>query len=119
MRIKLAASCILLSTLLAPFSIYAADSDKAVSTTKEFVKDSVITTKIKAKLAEEKMSSTIHIKVDTGNKGIVQLSGTAKTQADIDKAGAIAYWRRGRHFCGKQHSYRPASRRNASREYEW
>ncbi|MGZ3253997.1 MAG: BON domain-containing protein [Burkholderiaceae bacterium] len=90
MKNKLAASCILLSTLLAPYAAYAADSDKDATTPKEFVKDSVITSKIKAKLAEQKMSSTIHIKVDTTNKGVVQLSGTAKTQAEIDKAGEIA-----------------------------
>jgi protein CpxP len=90
MRIKLAASCILLSALLAPYAAYATDSGTVVTSSKDFVKDSVITTKIKAKLAEQKLSSTIHIKVDTDNKGIVELSGTAKTQAGIDKAGEIA-----------------------------
>jgi hypothetical protein len=90
MRNKLAASCILLSTLLAPYAAYATDSGDVVTSSKDFVKDSVITTKIKAKLAEQKLSSTVHIKVDTDNKGAVQLSGTSKTQAGIDKAGEIA-----------------------------
>ena len=41
-------------------------------------------------MAEEKLSSVAHIRVDTDNKGVVRLSGTAKTQADVDKAGSIA-----------------------------
>lgn len=90
MKNKLAASCILLSTLLAPYAAYATDSGDVATSSKDFVKDSVITTKIKAKLAKEKMSSTVHIKVDTDNKGVVQLTGTAKTQEAIDKAGEIA-----------------------------
>ena len=73
-----------------PISGYSADADKVVSSTKEFVKDSVITTKIKAKLAEEKLSSAVSIKVDTDSTGVVQLSGKAMSQADVDKAGSIA-----------------------------
>ena len=90
MRTKLAATCFIMGTLFVPLAVYAADSDKDRSSPKDFVTDSVITTKIKAKLAEEKLSSAMHIKVDTDNKGVVQLSGTAKTQADADKAGSIA-----------------------------
>ena len=89
MRIKLAATCFLVGTLLVPIASYA-DSDKDRSSPKEFVKDSVITTKVKAKLAEEKLSSAVHIKVDTDNKGVVSLSGTAKSQAEADQAGTIA-----------------------------
>lgn len=83
-------TCLLLGTLLAPVAGYAADSDKDRSSVKEFVKDSVITAKIKAKFAEEKLSSTVRIKVDTEGKGIVELSATAKTQAEVNKAGSIA-----------------------------
>ena len=94
MRAKLAATCFLMGTLLVPIAGYAADSDKERSTDrsspKDFVKDSVITTKIKARLAEEKLSSAVHIRVDTDNKGVVELSGTAKNQAEVDKAGSIA-----------------------------
>ena len=36
------------------------------------------------------MSSLVHIKVDTDNKGMVSLSGTAANQAAVDKAVAIA-----------------------------
>ena len=55
-----------------------------------YVKDSAITAKIKAKLAEEHVSSLGHIHVDTDANGKVYLSGTAKSQADIDKAVSIA-----------------------------
>jgi hyperosmotically inducible protein len=74
--------------LLAPVAALAADSDRTHPMT--FVKDSVITTKIKAKLAEEKMSSLAHIKVDTDSKGAVVLRGKVKTQAEADKAVSIA-----------------------------
>jgi hyperosmotically inducible periplasmic protein len=55
-----------------------------------YVKDSAITAKIKAKLAEEHVSSVAKIHVDTDANGKVFLSGTAKSQADIDKAVSIA-----------------------------
>jgi hypothetical protein len=90
MRTNLVASAFVIGTLLVPLTSYAEDSDKDRSSPGAFVKDSIITTKIKAKLAEEKIASTINIKVDTENKGFVQLSGTAKSQADVDKAGVIA-----------------------------
>jgi len=90
MKIKLAATCFVIGTLLAPVVGYTADSDMDRSHPKVFVKDSAITTKIKAKLADEKMSSLAHIRVDTDNNGIVWLSGTAKTKAEADKAVSIA-----------------------------
>ena len=55
-----------------------------------YVKDSAITAKIKAKLADEKMSSLVHIKVDTDAKGGVVLSGTVRSQEAADKAVSIA-----------------------------
>ncbi|MFZ3088474.1 MAG: BON domain-containing protein [Methylotenera sp.] len=91
MKIKLATTCFLLGTLLVPIAGYSADSDLDRSHPKAFVKDSIITTKIKAKLAEEKIGSLVHIKVDTDSNGIVWLSGTAKTQEQIDKAVSIAH----------------------------
>lgn len=91
MKNKLATTCFLLGTLLAPIAGYSADSDTDRSHPKTFVKDSIITTKIKAKLAEEKLDSLVHIKVDTDSDGIVWLSGTAKTQEQIDKAVSIAH----------------------------
>ena len=90
MKIKLAATCFILGTLLTPVIGYTADSDMDRSHPKSYVKDSAITTKIKAKLAEENLTSTMHIKVDTDSNGVVWLSGTAKTLAEIDQAVTIA-----------------------------
>ena len=90
MRTKLAATCLCIGTLLVPAAGHAADSDKDRSPTKDFVKDSVITTKIKAKLAEQKLSSAVHIKVETDDKGAVRLSGTASNLAEVKKAGLVA-----------------------------
>jgi hyperosmotically inducible periplasmic protein len=66
------------------------DSDTDRSHPGHFVKDSAITTKIKAKLAEEHITSMGRIHVDTDKDGVVWLSGTARTQAAIDQAGSIA-----------------------------
>jgi hyperosmotically inducible protein len=55
-----------------------------------FVKDSVITTKIKTKLAAEHLGSAKHIKVDTDRNGVVWLSGTANSQEEADKVVEIA-----------------------------
>ena len=90
MKIKLAATCFILGTLLTPIIGFTADSDTNRTHPKAYVKDSVITTKIKAKLAEEKMNSLVHIRVDTDSNGVVWLSGSAKTKADADQAVSIA-----------------------------
>ena len=90
MNIKIVTTCLLASVLALPLAGYTADGDTDRSSPKAFVKDSVITTKIKAELAEEKMSSLVHIKVDTDAKGVVSLSGTAANQAAVDRAVAIA-----------------------------
>lgn len=57
---------------------------------KEAVKDSVITTKIKAEMAKDKQVSALHIKVETDANGMVQLSGNAKSKAEADKAVSLA-----------------------------
>ncbi len=90
MKTKLATSCFIIGTLLAPLAAHAADSDLDRTHPKTFIKDSVITTKIKAKLADEKISSLAHIKVDTDHQGAVVLSGTVRTQEEADKAVSIA-----------------------------
>ncbi len=83
------------AALAAAVSAFAGDpppTDGTVdrSNPTSFVKDSAITTKIKAKLASEHVSSLANIHVDTDANGMVYLSGTAKNQADIDKAVSIA-----------------------------
>lgn len=90
MKIKFAASCVVIGTLLAPIAAYAADADSGRTRSTNLVKDAVITTKIKAKLAEEKLSSLAHIKVKTDAKGAVLLRGKVKTQEEADKAVSIA-----------------------------
>lgn len=57
---------------------------------KENVGDAVITTKIKAEFAKDKQVSALNIKVDTDDKGVVTLSGNAKSKAEADKAVKIA-----------------------------
>jgi hyperosmotically inducible protein len=86
MKIKLATALIAIAALIGPVAVQAADADSA----KTVVKDSVITTKIKAKLAEEKMATLVQLKVDTDSKGAVTLSGNVKTAAEADKAVSIA-----------------------------
>jgi hyperosmotically inducible periplasmic protein len=55
-----------------------------------FVKDSAITTKVKAKLAADHLTSVGRIKVDTDKDGIVWLSGSARTPEAVEKAVSIA-----------------------------
>ncbi len=90
MNIKTTAACLLVATLALPVAGYPADGDTDRSSPKAFVKDSVITTKIKAKLAAEKLANVKRIKVDTDDKGVVTLSGTARTRKEADKAASIA-----------------------------
>jgi len=89
MKLKLATTCLIIGTALAPVA-FAADSDTDRNKPATFVKDSVITTKIKTKLAADYPTSMANIKVDTDKDGVVWMSGTAKTQDEADKALAIA-----------------------------
>jgi hyperosmotically inducible protein len=90
MKLKLATTCFVIASALAPVAAYAADGDADRSKPGTFVKDSVITTKVKTKLAAEHPASAKHIKVDTDKNGVVWLSGTTDTQAEADKAVDIA-----------------------------
>ena len=92
MKKALAITCLVVGgSLAAPMISYAGeDADMDRSQPSTYVKDSAITTKIKAKLASEHLASLTQIQVDTDANGVVWLSGTAKTQSDIDKAVAIA-----------------------------
>ena len=88
---KIMTACFVVATLLAPVAIRAAEvGEKDRTQPVAFVKDSAITTKIKTKLAAEKLSSLVKIRVDTDAKGMVVLSGTARSQEAIDKAASIA-----------------------------
>lgn len=57
--------------------------------TGEYIDDSAITTKVKAKLVEDKQTSALSIKVVT-YKGVVQLSGFAKSEGERKRAEELA-----------------------------
>jgi hyperosmotically inducible protein len=80
----------LIGALLLPVVGYSADVDSDRSSPKAFVKDSVITAKIKAEMAKDKQVSAMNIKVDTDNNGVVTLSGMAKSRQEADKAVLLA-----------------------------
>jgi len=90
MTAKLITSTMLIGVLLLPVGGYAADADTDRSSPKTFVKDSVITAKIKAEMAKDKHVSAMNIKVDTDGKGVVTLTGKAKSREEADKAVSIA-----------------------------
>jgi hyperosmotically inducible protein len=90
MKTKLVISCLICGMLLGSAVALAQDSDTDRSHPKHFVKDSVITTKIKSKLAAEHITSVGRIHVDTDKDGVVWLSGHARSQEAIDKAVSIA-----------------------------
>jgi hyperosmotically inducible periplasmic protein len=69
-------------------SMPAAFADEAAP--HHYVKDSVITTKVKAKLAAKHLTTLTRVKVDTDENGVVWLSGHAPTQDAVDMAGLIA-----------------------------
>lgn len=88
MKIARIAPLALAAVLAAPLATYAAD--KPAGPAKVWVKDSVVTTKIKAELAASKVSSLAMVHVDTDADGFVQLTGKVATQADKDRAESIA-----------------------------
>jgi hyperosmotically inducible protein len=90
MNRRLATALFVIASVATPMTAFAADSDADRSQVGTYVKDSVITTKIKAKLAEEHLGSMDHIKVDTDNSGIVWMTGTANTQEEVNRAVTIA-----------------------------
>ncbi len=65
-------------------------ADESGNSEHHAVKDSVITTKIKTKLAAKHLSTLGKIKVDTDANGVVWLSGKAPTKDAADMAGLIA-----------------------------
>jgi hyperosmotically inducible protein len=80
--------------ILGPMAVLAdeqsSDGDNVAQGTKVYVRDSVITTKVKARLAAEHITSIARIHVDTDANGIVYLSGTAPSQDAIDTAIRLA-----------------------------
>ena len=90
MKHAIATTCMVIGTALAPVAAFALDGDADRANPATFVKDSVITTKIKTKLAAEHLGSAKHIKVDTDRNGIVWMSGTANSEEEVTQAITIA-----------------------------
>ncbi len=59
------------------------------STVGEFVDDTTVTTRVKARFAQDQQVSAMRIGVETLN-GTVQLTGFATSQTEKDKAATIA-----------------------------
>jgi hyperosmotically inducible periplasmic protein len=85
----IATSLLLGAVLLGPVAL-AQDADADRSHPKAFVHDSVITTKIKSKLAAEHLPSLARVHVDTDENGVVWLSGSADNQEAVDRAVSMA-----------------------------
>ena len=90
MKHAIATTCMVIGTALAPVAAFALDGDADRANPATFVKDSVITTKIKTKLAAEHLGSAKHIKVDTDRNGVVWMSGTANSEEEVTQAITIA-----------------------------
>ena len=90
MKTKLAMAGLIISALLVPAVGFAEDQDKDREHPKAYVKDSAITTKVKTKLAAKHLRSLAQIHVDTDANGMVWLTGTARSQEEIDQAVSIA-----------------------------
>ncbi|MDE2455976.1 MAG: BON domain-containing protein [Burkholderiales bacterium] len=91
MKLKTLANILITVGLALPLASRAADdADSDRGGAHAWVKDSVITTQIKAQLAANQPSSLAKVHVDTDAKGYVRLSGRVDTQADADRAVAVA-----------------------------
>jgi len=93
MHSKIISAFLVSSAMIIPAAGYSQGPDVSnagnKTTVGEKIDDAVITTKIKAEMAKDKEVSATSIKVET-EKGVVQLSGTAKSRTEADKAVVIA-----------------------------
>lgn len=87
MKRIVAVFCLVLA-LAVPVIISGCASSSTSESTGEFVDDAVITTKVKAQLAGDKLISLFEIAVET-YKGTVQLSGFVNTQEQKDEAEKV------------------------------
>ena len=86
-KLNIVLLCLMPVVLMAAIAGCASTSTQ--ESTGQYVDDSVITTKVKAQLANDDFLKSFQISVET-YKGVVQLSGFVNTQAAIDKARDIA-----------------------------
>jgi hyperosmotically inducible protein len=71
-------------------AVGSAEEKKSDYNVGEFVKDSAITAKIKAKLLTAEDINSMRIKVDTDSNGIVVLGGEVKTEVERNRVLEIA-----------------------------
>jgi hyperosmotically inducible protein len=88
MKTLILSTCVALGAACA-MSAIADPQDADQSSAHHYVKDSAITTKVNAKLAEKHLSTLTRISVDTDKDGVVWLSGTAPTKDAKDLAEMI------------------------------
>jgi hyperosmotically inducible periplasmic protein len=86
-------ACGMLAAVLVPAAAVVVaqvpdDSERSHPT--QWVRDSAITATIKTRLAAQHFSSLTHVNVATDMNGVVLLSGTARTQQEVDKAVEVA-----------------------------
>jgi hyperosmotically inducible periplasmic protein len=84
---RLIVASVLAATVACVPMVFADDS---AASDHHFVKDSVITTKVKTKLAAKHLTTLTRINVDTDANGVVWLSGKAPTKDAADMAGLLA-----------------------------
>lgn len=70
-------------------TLVGCSSTSTRSSTGEYIDDSVITTKVKAAILDDKELKVTEINVETF-KGVVQLSGFVSSQSDINRAVSVA-----------------------------
>jgi hyperosmotically inducible protein len=90
MKHLILASMLAAGVAVAPLVFADVDSGAAPDSSHHFVKDSVITTKVKSKLASKHLTTLTRIKVDTDENGVVWLSGRAPNQDAVDLATELA-----------------------------
>jgi hyperosmotically inducible protein len=81
---KLASAAAVAALFALPLGVQAQQSPGTL------MKDSAITAKIKAAQAADATVRATRINVETDNNGVVTLSGTARSQAEIDRAVELA-----------------------------
>jgi osmotically-inducible protein OsmY len=83
------AVCVGLTTVLLPIALTGCASTPTQESTGEYVDDTTITTKVKAKLARNPSVKATEVNVETF-KGVVQLSGFVDTKEEAKRAEELA-----------------------------
>lgn len=90
MKVLSLAALLIIGGTAASFAVADQTMDSDAAQAGQFVKDSVITTKVKVRLAEKHLSTLTKIQVNTDEHGIVWLSGLAPTRDASDLAEMLA-----------------------------